>query len=100
MLIGGADTAVRGGGPPNMDPSRRGWGNPPSGFGGGGTTAAGGGGNTIGSSPWRWANFSLAAICFFHFVRRFWNHVLICTSVKFKFLDNSKRLETDRYLSA
>jgi hypothetical protein len=33
-------------------------------------------------------------------VRRFWNHVLICTSVRFNVFDNSNLLDTDRYLSA
>ena len=48
----------------------------------------------------RWASFSLAAICFFHFVLRFWNHVLICTSVRQRVLESSRRFETERYLSA
>ncbi len=41
----------------------------------------------------------LAAICFFHFVLLFWNHVLIWTSVRFRHLESSSLLETDRYLS-
>lgn len=62
-------------------------------------TGPGPGGKTMGNRPWRWASFNLAAICFFHFVRRFWNQVLICTSVKLRLLDSSRRLETERYLS-
>lgn len=40
-----------------------------------------------------------AVICFFHLVRRFWNQVLICTSVSDKLWDNSIRLFTLKYLS-
>ena len=43
--LGVEDTVFKGGGagwgPANMDPSKRGWGNAPSGVGGGGTTAVG-----------------------------------------------------------
>ena len=35
-----------------------------------------------------------------HFVLLFWNHVLICTSVRFKAFESSRRFETERYLSA
>lgn len=44
-------------------------------------------------------NLNLAVICFFHLVRRFWNQVLIWTSVNDKFFDNSIRLLTLKYLS-
>ena len=78
----------------NMEPNSKG---PPWWCGGGGT---GGGGRTIGRRPWRWASFSRAAICFFHLVLRFWNQVLIWTSVKFKLFESSSLLDTDKYLSA
>ena len=65
-----------------------------------GAKGGGGGGKTMGKRPCRCANFNRAAICFFHFVRRFWNHVLICTSVKFRVLLSSSLLDTDKYLSA
>ena len=77
---------------PNIEPNK-GWGKLCS---GGGT----GGGRTIGRRPCRCASFSLAAICFFHFVLLFWNQVLIWTSVRFKFLESSSLFDTDRYLSA
>ena len=49
--------------------------------------------------PCRWAIFSREVSCFFHLVRRFWNHVLICTSVKFRFFESSSLLLTLKYLS-
>ena len=66
----------------------------------GGPREGGIAGRPNGKSPCRWASFNRAAICFFHLVRRFWNHVLICTSVRFNVFDNSNLLDTDRYLSA
>ena len=63
-------------------------------------SGGGGGGKTMGKRPWRWANFNLAAICFFHFVLRFWNQVFIWTSVRLRVFDSSSRLDTDKYLSA
>lgn len=47
----------------------------------------------------RCAIFNRAVNCFFHLVRRFWNQVFICTSVKFNVFDNSIRLLTLKYLS-
>ena len=66
----------------------------------GGPSDGGIAGNPKGKRPCRWANFKRAAICFFHFVLRFWNHVFICTSVRFKVFDNSSLFDTDKYLSA
>lgn len=51
------------------------------------------------NKPCRWAIFMRDVNCFFHFVRRFWNHVLICTSVRLSTRDRSRRLLTLRYLS-
>ena len=79
----------------NMEPNSKG---PPMWCGCGGW--GGGGGRTIGRRPWRWASFNRAAICFFHLVRRFWNQVLIWTSVRFKLFESSSLLDTDKYLSA
>ncbi len=53
---------------------------------------------SIGEEP-ELVSLNLAVICFFHFVRRFWNHVLIWTSVSERFFDNSIRLLTLKYLS-
>lgn len=50
--------------------------------------------------PWRCAIFKRDVNCFFHLVRRFWNHVLICTSVKLSDFESSIRLLTLRYLSS
>ena len=66
----------------------------------GGPREGGIAGSPKGKSPCRWANFKRAAICFFHFVLRFWNQVFICTSVRFSVFDSSNLLDTDRYLSA
>ena len=66
----------------------------------GGPSEGGIAGSPRGKSPCRWANFKRAAICFFHFVLRFWNQVFICTSVRFSVFDSSNLLDTDRYLSA
>lgn len=40
---------------------------------------------------------SMPGFCFFHFVRRFWNQILTCVSVKLNDIARFKRSHTERY---
>ena len=40
---------------------------------------------------------SMPGFCFFHFVRRFWNQIFTCVSVKLSDIARFKRSHTERY---